>query len=476
MEKERQARLEASLQATETAREQALLQCVLLSSSHRERYLRILPRLSKVQTMRSTLEQQRNLLVAEIGAVLAADESSPLYEVVYQRIEALSHRSDTSSRPGTSMSIRSTTRIRRSSSVLDERALRSVSGNDDEDFKVTELSQDEGDEEEKLEAMKAAVHETLRSIQSRLAIVLENAGQLDPSTPAMDFVRSRSVSMCRYSLSGPPEDDTMRLSTNSHTSSLASSLASGLVSPLSDTPPSSAFPSPSQDDIDEATDHIPSTLTRPHEPRRFKPRAFQLSPPMSPDDADADASSSFHTSRTSLDQSRSMRRRSQRGHSGNNDSIFSLASFREGSAKTPFPATPDRTFSHSRSPSQLSRSTSYRTYGVRDDGVFGTPASRMSNYPDDDDASFVSARSESQGWESPRSDEDDSDSDVDERAEGVPRDSTVEGSVELFTRSGSVLGRRLKESIDLGRVEARTRLARSKLPRPASSATVTGTR
>lgn len=399
--------------------------------------------------------------MAEIGAVLAADESSPLYEAVYQRIEALSHRSDTSSRPGTSMSIRSATRFRRSSPVVEERSPRSVSGND-EDFKVTELGLDEVDDEEKLEAMKTAVHETLRSIQSRLAIVLENAGQLDPSAPPMDFVRSRPVSMSGYSISGR-EDDTMRLSTNSHASS-----ASGVVSSPPETPPSSTSNTPSQDEIDEATDHIPSTLIKPHEPRRFKPKPFQLSPPVSPDVANA-STSSFHSSRTSIDASRSTRRISQRAH-GNNDSVFSLSSFHEGSSTTPTTATPDRSFSHSRSPSQLSRSNSRNSFGMRDGGVFGTPASRMSNYPDEDDASFVSARSESQGRESPRSD--DSDSDVEEHAEEVPREAHADGSVELFTRSASVLGRRVKESIDLGSVEARTRLAPSKLPRPVSTATV----
>ncbi|KAL8283666.1 hypothetical protein RQP46_005461 [Phenoliferia psychrophenolica] len=79
--------------------------------------------LEEVQTVRAALEQQKHILTSEIQAVLSADESSPLYEAVYARLDALSHRSDTSSRPGTSQSLRSGRHYRPASVAFSEEDL-----------------------------------------------------------------------------------------------------------------------------------------------------------------------------------------------------------------------------------------------------------------------------------------------------------------------------------------------------------------
>ena len=88
--------------------------------------------------------------MSEMNAVLSADETSPLYEAVYSRLDAISHRSDSSSRPGTSHSVRSSgSRYFRPSSVAFHEE------EETEDQLVTEYTS-EDPEEARLDQLKQA--------------------------------------------------------------------------------------------------------------------------------------------------------------------------------------------------------------------------------------------------------------------------------------------------------------------------------
>ncbi|GAA6032712.1 hypothetical protein JCM8097_000754 [Rhodosporidiobolus ruineniae] len=193
-EKERQAELEASLAELERAKEQALEE------------------LSSVDAVRQQLEQQRSLLWQEIETILASgeDETSPLFQSVYSRVESLSHRSDTpsatSSRPGTSLSVRSTSRLARQPSFLSDRRDSIVEENEEEYLNVNGHGLpaiNEADEEVRLEAMKLAVAETFRSISSRLSLVLQTADHIYSPQSLTQSPTSVSPTTFRLSVDRP---------------------------------------------------------------------------------------------------------------------------------------------------------------------------------------------------------------------------------------------------------------------------------
>ncbi|GAA5850170.1 hypothetical protein JCM8547_001029 [Rhodosporidiobolus lusitaniae] len=164
-EQESKTRLEASLVELEQAKEQALNE------------------LSTVAAVRQQLEQQQSLLHSEIQNILLTgeDETSPLFQAVYARVESLSQRSHTPSfsRPSTSLSVRSTSRLARQPSFFNERD--AVIPEEEEEHLAdgNDFVNGEVDEEQRLEAMKLAVQETFRSISSRLSIALHTVGQVD---------------------------------------------------------------------------------------------------------------------------------------------------------------------------------------------------------------------------------------------------------------------------------------------------------
>lgn len=368
-EKERQARLEASLDATEKAREQALLE------------------LSNVQHVRQVLEEQRALLMGEMTAILAADdESSPLYESVYSRIEALSQRSDTSSRPGTAQSMRSSSRLGRRPSFADDEAALAVLEEEDEEERLhTQSTATHTTEEERIDSVRLAVQETLRSIQSRLSIVLQNAGQLDMT---MDFPRNNSSISDRRpesrleSTSAENGLDVVDNAGGPHRQNPSPIPAPTL--PLPDTPPSSVA-SPSRAEMDDSftTAADSSFAARTHHPRRFQPKPFQLTPPVSPELSTTSPPPFVTTERGGR----------RRGHRIN-DSIASTFTADE-SASTPTSATPEHPtpgLVRSQSASsdlRLTHQQSSNSFGQHDVGRYGSP-SRASDY-DWDSQSFASA-------------------------------------------------------------------------------------
>ncbi|KAM0755981.1 hypothetical protein T439DRAFT_351711 [Meredithblackwellia eburnea MCA 4105] len=404
LERDRLLKLEASLVATDSAREQALQQ------------------LAEVEDVRTALERQQALLRSEIQAVLAADESSPLFEAVYSRLDSISHQSDLSSRPGTSMSTRRH-HFRPSSPVREE-----IDEDEIEHVRVTENTDNMDDtEESRVIAMKAAVQEAFASIQSRLAIVLRNADQLDADA-------GRSIMAARSKSPGPQLRDIIN---------------------TPDTPPPSATPSPNPIVDEEATavQHQPPT----HQPRRFKPKPFQLSPPTSPDFESGTTPHSFMTARTSFDsvpRTVTMRSASRSRHRPN-DSIASCLSYRTtDDISTPSTARPEGSFTNH----VLARQPSANSFGVvKEQRAFESPASQQSDF--DDAESFVSFEELAQdrpGSAGSFGDSFESDDGVTpvsvhrpfpsvssqgRSSEEVP-DGPIEGSVELFTRSASVNSRR----------------------------------
>ncbi|GAA5887585.1 hypothetical protein JCM6882_001460 [Rhodosporidiobolus microsporus] len=304
-EKERHNKLEASLADVERAREQATQQ------------------LSTVTAVQQQLEQQRSLLLQEIQSILLSgeDETSPLFQAVYARVESISQRSDTPSltRPSTALSQRSTSRLTHRPSFINERI-----PEDEEEELVGEGNSlpaiHEGDEI-RLEAMKLAVQETFRSISSRLSIALETAGQigggghirLASSGSSGSLTTSPSISTF------PPSDD-----------------ASSLASPLS----ASTRPPPSPD---MGPFHAPTSPVS----HGFQPKPLTLTPPVSPEAVDpsspvAATPSSFVTVRPAHRRIPSARSNggSSLGHHAKQESAASFASFHSLESTTSSPSTP----------------------------------------------------------------------------------------------------------------------------------------
>lgn len=418
-----------------------------------------LRRLFEVQAVRNALEQQKNLLMGEMQDLLGADESSPLYEAVFSRLEAISHRSDTSSRPGTSNSFRAESRSHRRASTVEEEE-EDLAVHDDE--LVTEHTGETNDSEEaRLEAMKIAVHEAFASIQSRLAIVLHNAGQIEAS-------------------------GSNRTSFNPSLAASSDDLGARIASP---TPSSPAIQEEPEDVTGDAT---------PHEPRRFQPKAFRLTPPFNHEGDENSTPGSFHSARASVDDSKAARRTSRTPSSAwhrNQDSVFSITSqASDAQEMTPTTATPGRSFPRHESP-DLVRRSSANSFGVVqprreyessypesrqeyddvdadaesfvsfDDGGFGTPTSGKSfsyGHPSDEEGDKTDGSTNTR--HAPLPDE------VPSLVEEVPSferpESPPEGSVELFTRS-------VKRRSNLAQVaQAMAAQQPSKLPRPVSSVTV----
>ncbi|KAI5480077.1 hypothetical protein MNV49_002042 [Pseudohyphozyma bogoriensis] len=252
-ERQVQAQLEASLSATNSAREEALLQ------------------LANVEAVRSTLARQKNALETEIRTILSAGETGPLYEAVYSRIEALSARSDTSSRPGTSLSTRSLGGgfSRRRSSVIGGIDEMEEEEEDVYDERVTEMAYDGS-----RETVQMVVQEAISSIQSRLAIVLQSAEQMEGPGSR----RSSTSSSILLAQTQERLDNTW-----SHVNADGSPIVAIPSQDFPDTPPqSSTFPTQVDEEVEELSE-VPVTI-KTHEPRRFRPKPFQLaSPPTTPD-------------------------------------------------------------------------------------------------------------------------------------------------------------------------------------------------
>lgn len=370
--------------------------------------------------------------MSEMNAVLSADETSPLYEAVYSRLDAISHRSDSSSRPGTSHSVRSSgSRYFRPSSVAFHEE------EETEDQLVTEYTS-EDPEEARLDQLKQAVHSAFAAIQSRLAITLHNAEQFEPSS--VENTRSMPSPL-------PP-----------------TALHSGT---RPDTPPPSATTSPDPATVD-GFDTVAPNFPEPH---RFKPKPFRLTPPVSPENMDA-TPQSFTTSRTSMDGAG--RRMSRQSRHKQSDSVVSSFSYRSDSQDTPTTARPT---GHFPSPRQakaqdVARPASANSFGVPRDhsydtsddadsfvsfdegGTFGSPESTGSFSDDDDDVTEGQSTATHESTSTGR------------HSSGYVRnESPVEGSVELFTRTTSIRRR----SGMLGAL-----VEEPKSSRPVSSVTVRG--
>ncbi|GAA6001867.1 hypothetical protein JCM10207_002357 [Rhodosporidiobolus poonsookiae] len=256
-EKERHEKLEASLEEVERAREQAMNE------------------LTTVDTVRQQLEQQQMLLMQEMNAILqcADDETSPLFQAVYSRIESLSHRSETPSlsRPGTSQSLRSSSRLRSRPSFMSERESTIL----EEDKHAQGRLQDSlapvdemGDDEQRLEAVKLAVQETFRSISSRLSLALQTNSEFGGSPASSPGLLSQSLSF----------------------GSFTSSRSTGATSPRSPAAHARPRAGPSPD---------PGPFKSPSAGAGsgFQPKLLTLTPPISPDLEDGLTPSSFVTVR-----------------------------------------------------------------------------------------------------------------------------------------------------------------------------------
>ncbi|KDE07824.1 hypothetical protein MVLG_01919 [Microbotryum lychnidis-dioicae p1A1 Lamole] len=344
VEKKRQADLEASLSATERAREQALSE------------------LSNVQAIRDDLERQQQMLMTEMHLILATDsDSSPLVETVFARIEALSSRSDASSRPETAQSLRAHLNRRAGSSDGGTSPLPPTA----EEEITTECSKpslniDDVEDPEKMDAMRAAVQETLRSIQSRLQIVLRNAesiGQhsndhrisIDSTLVAgsvVDLLEPRRASTSTIGQAFG-EDETVTI--NIPQASAGRPRPPG--GPLPETPVQASRTSIVSTAESDASFHTFRTARQPNsgvkyrEPRRFQPKPFSLTPSPTVTSADARSTSPMSEHNRCFSGTRSVTNGSPRfqNHAAN-ESIMSIASFhdaRDGSSTTPEPNPPE---------------------------------------------------------------------------------------------------------------------------------------
>lgn len=335
----------------------------------------------------------------------------------------------------------------------------SIAEDEEEDgFKVTDHGSEvevEGDlsDEARLEAMKLAVDETLQSIKTRLAIVLENAGQLDQFR---DFSSPSTLSprhSASHSLSSP---------CSSSRQSILFSEAGTRVHPFTPLRPDSPPPTavlPDAAGLDEMMASLLPTLVKPHNPKRFTPKRLTLTPPVSPENI------KHHHSKPSSS--------SRRGHHLSS-SIASIAT--NDSTATDSPTSTIRSFSDARADSPEQFRSKSRNLGRGREGYGCAPSeSRASNY-DDDSQSFVSAESYDSSAFNSDEDVEEGNSFVDSRRTEIP--GSPSGSVELFTRAGSVLGGNYRKesagngSLGLEQGGLRPDLASSGVPRPISTATV----
>ncbi|BGP36727.1 hypothetical protein JCM10449v2_000629 [Rhodotorula kratochvilovae] len=239
-DREHQAQLEDSLEAVERAREQALQE------------------LAHVDELRRNLEQQRAVIAQLIQSIVHGvdDETSPIFQAVFARIEALSHRSDTPSlRSSSALSNRPSSRLARQPAYFSDR-YPAVIAEEDEFGDAREVL----DEEARLEAMRLAFQETFRAISSRLSIALQAAGdvseQVDNGLGSSQAASSAGTS----SPSRSAESDATLVSTGTH----------------------AAFrPPPSPDVGPFQTPHTFSPTGSPA--LGFHPKPLTLTPPVSPE-------------------------------------------------------------------------------------------------------------------------------------------------------------------------------------------------
>ncbi|BGP04842.1 hypothetical protein JCM10049v2_000644 [Rhodotorula toruloides] len=235
-DRERRMRLEASLEAAEQARLDAITE------------------LSRISAMRRRVEEQRALLSQGVRAVIsgAKDETSPIYQAVAARIDSISHRSQTPS-----LSPRSTDQLQ---SPTDEQAAQLSGRSDTPDLVV------DG------EKIRAATQEVFRVISSRLSLALQAVGE---STAADALAQSTSVASSvgttSPSRSAISDDATLVSST-----SAPARPASPDIGPFSK--PSSTSPSASP------------VLS-------FQPKPLHLTPPVTPEVSDPNTPFSFVTIR-----------------------------------------------------------------------------------------------------------------------------------------------------------------------------------
>ncbi|SCV71006.1 BQ2448_3768 [Microbotryum intermedium] len=408
VEKKRQADLEASLSATEKAREQALSE------------------LSNVQAIRDDLERQQRMLMTEMHLILATDsDSSPLVDTVFARIEALSSRSDASSRPGTAQSVRAHLNRRAGSTEGGASPLPPTEGEETTTECVKpSLSIDDVEDPEKMDAMRAAVQETLRSIQSRLQIVLRNAESIGQqshdhrisidstlvSGGVVDLLDPRRGSTSTLG-QATGEDETMTI--DAQQEPVARPRPSP-DRPLPATPVQASRTSIASTAESDTSFHTFRTARQPNsgisyrEPRRFQPKPFSLTPsPTFSTSAEVRSTSPLSEHNRRFSDTRFVTDGNPRIHDHvANDSIMSIASFhdaREGytTPEQPFPhgASSSRSKSSSNVDSEHTSHASQETLDLQSRNTFGLDdrelgSHRLSMSADDsfdnDDASFVS--------------------------------------------------------------------------------------
>lgn len=345
----------------------------------------------------------------------------------------MSHISDTSSRPGTALSMSSSNgHLRRAVSTA---TLQQDDEDEEEPLRdefVTEML-DTTDPEARFNAIRLAVQQSFASIQSRFAIVLENAETLSTASTAV------------------PSPSTASYPSSSSRSTSNSTLPTTSILP--DSPPPSVENTPSQDQLDEGT---PAAFG-------FKPKPLQLSPPATPESDALGPAGQFVTTRTKHERRPSADRRPFGHHHRGASSIATIASFHDVPEEEQTP-TIDRSFD---SP----RKTRSNSFGVP--VVVDSSFSRQSNY-DDDSQSFVSFDEDADTSSALGHDSDDDDGTGRHSETSDRPDSPVDAPVELFTRTSSALGRRMghargPSTASKGGLGAPVA---SRLPRPVSNVTI----
>lgn len=290
------------------------------------------------------------MLAQEVQSIVlgADDETSPVFQAVYFRIEALSQRSETSSRPGTALSARRpSSRLDHQPSYLDDYLAKTVA-EENEDGEAFEVL----DEEARLDTMRLAFQETFRAISSRLSLALQAAGDFRRTAISNTAHSHASSSIGTISPSRTVESDATLVSQGT---------------PVGCRPPLSPDVGPFDG------------KTRPFSPTGssalgFQPKPLTLTPPVSPELDDLATPASFVTirphRRIPSHSHGAHQRQSSLGAasvlSASTSSTVSTPLARSPSAASPSglvrPASRASIFSHSRSASQISHLSSSVEY------------------------------------------------------------------------------------------------------------------
>ncbi|BGP28915.1 hypothetical protein JCM10296v2_000651 [Rhodotorula toruloides] len=233
-DRERRLRLEASLEAAEQARLDAIAE------------------LSRISAMRRRVEEQRALLSQEVRAVIsgAEDETSPIYQAVAARIDSISHRSQTPS--------------------LSPRLTDQLLPPTDEQVSQPSGRSDTPDVIAEGEKIRQATQEVFRVISSRLSLALQAVGESAGAEALAQSVAS-SVGTTSPSRSAISDDATLVSSTSAPARPASPDI--GPFSKLSSTSPSAS-----------------PILS-------FQPKPLHLTPPISPEVGDPNTPFSFVTIR-----------------------------------------------------------------------------------------------------------------------------------------------------------------------------------